>query len=94
MYVFILKMPQIDKILFLPQVLGSFIFMFFSFIFLIKFAGLLLASTYKVRNKLIYGFMGVNSIVTKLINSYFFNYGKDINLSLKIKSLFFLILFL
>ena len=45
-------MPQIDKVLFLPQVLGSFIIIILFFIFLIKFASLSLASIFNARYKL------------------------------------------
>jgi len=86
-------MPQIDKLLFLPQVFGSFVFIFFTFIFLIKFAGLLLASTYKVRNNLTFGAMSVNSIVKSIVTLHLTKYSKLVALSLKIKSLLFFCLF-
>jgi len=85
-------MPQIDKVLFLPQVFGSFVFIFLTFIFLVQFAGLLLASTYKARNNLMYGFMGVSSKISKIMSFHLSNYGKLITLSLKVKSIFFFII--
>jgi hypothetical protein len=78
-------MPQIDKVLFFPQVFSSFLIIFFIFIFLVRFAGLILASIFKLRTKLFFYNCKSNKSTNSITKLHLIKYSYIINLAIKIK---------